>query len=150
MFEPPSHPMIRSSLRRHWQFRISTLLIAVTMVAVLLGTYMYLTVPFRGGQKVSTSLVDCSSRRFSLRLVNKTDEQVFYHLFASRIAAVVTWPPTETWETFLAPKQMIQFSVEEIEGYEKRGNEVTLSMWLIDRSSGAPVVRNRETVCFVP
>jgi hypothetical protein len=142
--------MTENSHRRRWQFGIRVLLTAVAVIAVVAAAIHYARIPFRGGQQASTSLVDCRSTRFTLYLTNKTDETVCYNIFASRAVGLYDPPPADFWKVVIPPRATIPLSANDIFGYRRRGNEVSLSTWIADPAAGQGAKRQDETIYFTP
>ncbi len=142
--------MGKNSRRRPWQFGLGPLLLAIAVIAVLLGAVSYAITPFRGGQRASTNLLDCRSTRFTLYLTNKTDGNVCYHVFAAREVGLIDPPPAENWRVSIPPKGTVALSADQIFGYRRKGDEVCLSTWLVESTSAQPGVKQKESIRFQP
>jgi hypothetical protein len=142
--------MTKNSHRRRWQFGIRVLLAAVAVIAVVAAAIYYARIPFRGGQQASTSLVDCRSTRFTLYLMNKTDETVCYNIFASRAVGLYDPPPADFWKVVIAPRATVALSADDVFGYQRRGDEVSLSTWIADPVAGQRAKKQDETIYFMP
>jgi hypothetical protein len=142
--------MAKNPHRRRWQFRIRALLAAVAVIAVVAAAIYYARIPFRGGQRASTSLVDCRSTRLALYLTNKTDETVCYLIYSARAVGRIDPPPADSWDVVIAPRATVALSADEIFGHRRRGDKVVLLTWIADPVAGQGAKKQDETVYFTP
>jgi hypothetical protein len=87
--------------------------------------------------------------RFSIRLTNKTDGDLGYYVFASRVN--IDWMPTGQGPG-IATKGSVTLSANEIYGYSGRGDEVQVWTWRIDPAPDARPIAwdDMEQVEFIP
>jgi hypothetical protein len=102
------------------------------------------------GAKLTTSLVDCRSTRFTLYLTNKTDETVCYLIYSARAVGRIDPPPAESWKVVISPRATIALSADDIFGYQRRGDEVSLSTWIPDSPAEQGGKKQDETIYFTP